>query len=44
MLSIDGSGYYYDPTKNPAFINNMRLYLKKYKGLNDLVVLKVGKI
>jgi len=44
MLSINGDGHYFDPTKNPAFIHNMRLYLKKYKGLNDFVVLKSGKI
>jgi len=44
MLSIDGDGHYFDPTKNAAFIHNMRLYLKKYKGLNDLIVLKSGKI
>lgn len=44
MLSIDSNGNYFDPTKNPAFIHNMRLYLKKYKSLNDLIVLRAGKI
>jgi hypothetical protein len=44
MVDVDSTGYYFDPTKNAAFIHNMRLYLKKYKGLNDTVVLKSGKV
>jgi len=44
LLSIDNNGYFIDPTSNAAFIHNLRLYLKRYKGLNDLVVIKKGLV
>jgi hypothetical protein len=44
LLSIDINGYFIDPTVNAAFIHNLRLYLKKFKGLNDLVVIKKGLV
>lgn len=44
MLSIDKNGYYTDPTTNNAFIHNLKIYLKKYKSLNDLIILKKGNV
>jgi len=44
LLSIDNNGYFIDPTVNAAFIHNLRLYLKKFKGLNDLVIIKKGLV
>jgi len=44
LLSIDKNGYFIDPTTNQAIVKNLREYLKRYKGLNDLVVLKRGNV
>ena len=44
LLSIDNNGYFIDPTTNAALNHNMRIYLKKYKALNDLVLIKKGNV
>jgi hypothetical protein len=44
LASVDADGYLYNSALNPAFVHNIRMYLKKYKGLSDLLVIKGGNI
>jgi hypothetical protein len=44
LASIDNNGYLYNSVLNPAFVHNIRMYLKKYKGLSDLIVIKGANI
>ena len=44
LLSEDKSGYFINPTTNQAIVRNLRMYLKRYKALNDLVVLTYGRV